>query len=146
MVTFIRDSARDNKIHGSTATSLVSAIRRIIESVHGEGSLAKIDVPTLDVPGILVLFERNEAGHLGANTRQSYRSRFQSAVDMFLKFLRDPASWRQISGSTHEVDGFEEYRIPIRGATGRLILPRSLTSIEADRVAAYVRALVEEVA
>lgn len=149
MINFVRQGAQQKKINDKTGTSVVSAVRRIVETVHGD--LIKVDVPTLDVEATLKAFEQKEA-KLSAGTLQSYRSRFHMAVRWFLAYLKDPATWQQAAPEArrHELpvppNGFVDYQLPIRGATGHLLLPRALTGIEADRVAAFVRTLVEEVA
>jgi hypothetical protein len=149
MISFIRQGVREKKINDKTGTSVVSAVRRIIETVYGD--LGRADIPTMDVDATLKAFEQKEA-RLGAGTLQSYRSRFHMAVRWFMAYLKDPATWQQAAPEPkgHEVplpaNGFVDYKLPIRGATGHLVLPRALTGIEADRVAAFVRTLVEEVA
>jgi hypothetical protein len=147
MINFVRQGVQQNKINSKTGSSVVSAVRRIVTTVHGD--LAKVDVAELDVEATLVAFEQKEA-RLGAGTLQSYRSRFHMAVRWFRAYLKDPATWQKAAPEPrgHELplptDGFIDYRVPIRGATGHLILPRALTGIEADRVAAFVKTLVEE--
>src|SRR3989442_1635580 len=90
MINFVREGVRQKKINDKTGTSVASAVRRIVQTVHGD--LHKVDVPTLDVEATLEAFEQKEA-RLGAGTLQSYRSRFHMAVKWFLAYLKDPATW-----------------------------------------------------
>jgi hypothetical protein len=151
MIEFVHRAVRDGQVNPKTGASVSSAVTRILRRVYGDPS--KVDVPSLDVEGTLKEYEKRQRG-LGAGTMQSYKARFRMAVRWYLAYLKDPATWHTAlrsstapsSAVTLVAEGFVDYRVPIRGAMAHLVLPRTLTGIEADRMAMFVRTLVEEMA
>lgn len=150
MIDFIHRVTRNKEINAKTGTSVSSAAGRILRRVYGDPS--KVDIASLDVDGTLKEFERRQRG-LGEGTLQSYKARLRLAVRWYLAYLRDPATWQsslvnrsraQALPPTPVADGFVDYQLPIRGATAHLIVPRALTGGEADRLASFVKTLVEE--
>jgi hypothetical protein len=150
MIDFVHRETRNGHINAKTGSSIASAAARVLKRVYSDPS--KVDIPSLDVEGTLKEFERRQRG-LGEGTMQSYKARLRLAVRWYLAFLTDPATWQNSMASksrtpgpavTPVAEGFVDYQVPIRGATAHLILPRALTGGEADRLAAFVKTLVEE--
>ncbi len=153
MIAFLQQAARENKLNRKTAGSVWSAADRILRTVYGEPG--NVDITKLDVKATLEAFGRKEAKKdlpIGAGTMTSYQARLRMAVRWYLAYLKDPATWHTVApdqarreAGAELANGFVDYQIPIRGAAAHLIVPRALTAGEADRLAAFVRTLVEEV-
>jgi len=150
MIEFVRKGGREKALNPKTANSVSSAASRILTAVHG--GPAKVDITQLNVERTLEAFALKEGDAIGPGTMQSYKARFRMAVRWYLAYLKDPVTWQNVApdqgrreAGAAVADGFVDYQVPIRGATGHLIVPRALTSGEADRLAAFVRTLVEEV-
>src|SRR5438270_5203952 len=133
MIDFIHRVTHNREINTKTGTSVSSAAGRILTKVYGDPS--KVDIANLDVEGTLKEFERRQRG-LAEGTMQSYKARLRLAVRWYLAYMNDPATWQSSmanrrrepsSAVTPVAEGFVDYQVPIRGATGHLVLPRALT-------------------
>jgi hypothetical protein len=144
----------------NTAYGLRAACKQVLEVLDG---WEDVDIKTLDVEQTLTKFQNLKKKDFKPQVLETYKRRFQQAIDSYLKYLEDPGNWkattRQPKQTTNgrkaapvERDvpaagelrsaGMVEYPFPLReGQNARLILPRDLKRSEVKRLAAFMSAL-----
>lgn len=126
-----------------------------------------LDLRTADLDDLLRRFHTLSKAELRDETRQTYDTRFRSAVGRYQKFLADDPSWKKTTtprkpkstSSTGRVPAaapepetasvtklpgthLMEFPVPLRpGVVAKLFLPTDLTEREAKRIAEVVKAL-----
>ncbi|HET6204764.1 MAG TPA: hypothetical protein VFI25_18375 [Planctomycetota bacterium] len=146
----------------STAAGLRAACSQVLGV---QENWESVDVKTLDIEEALTRFQHLRKKDFKPSVLKTYRQRFQSAVESFLRYQMDPAVWkpraserpankeRAARGDREAVEirpvrqempqtGMVEYPFPLRaGQIVRLALPRDLKSSEVDRLHAFMRTL-----
>jgi len=147
-----------------------SAVKQVFEAVEGP-EYADTDVRELDLDSYLRRWENMERGHYKAESLQSYGSRARRAHEAYLAYLEngttpklgrrtprrketdarsDTATTPQRnggggSGGASAVADLVDYPFPLRsGQLAYLRLPRQVERSDAERIAAFVQALVSE--
>jgi hypothetical protein len=146
------DDLHDFLSTAATATTLskrtIDAYRlatRSIQEIIGIASTA--DIHDLDLDAVLDRFHAQTADRFTQHTRNTYESNFRRAIETFSGWIDHDHDWQSVQGRyrrpaagarTHEM-----YRFPLRpDDTLDLRLPYDLTRTEANRIAAFVNALV----
>ena len=163
-LTYVTDKGLLNK---NTAGALRAAARELL-SVENK-DLASIDVRKLDVDQLAHRFANLRAQKFAPQSLETYQSRFRKAVDMYLRYLDNPAGWRpeirtraapspeRTGGRSNggvptaatlpppASSGMIQYPFPIReGVVASLTLPTNLRKTEAKRLAAFLESLAVE--
>lgn len=143
-----------------------SAVRQVFSTVDGD-EFGSIDVRSLDLEEYMSRFENMTKGKYKAESISSYRTRVRRALDAYQFFLaegRPPSFSRSASRRSKTVEGREparntgmppeapttpvvaslvEYPFPLKsGQLAYLRLPKQLRREDADRLNAFIRALV----
>ncbi len=165
LVDFLTYVTEKGLLNKNTAGALRAAARELL-SVENE-DLTGIDVRELDVDQLAQRFANLRVQKFTPQSLETYQSRFRKAVEMYLRFLENPAGWRpeirtrlSPSGdrssrnrSSAEVSptatlpppassGMIQYPFPIRdGVMASLTLPNNLRMSEARRLAAFLESL-----
>jgi hypothetical protein len=170
LVDFLSFASEKGMLNGNTAGGLRAACREVLASVEPEG-WESVDLRTIDVEDFATRFERLRAGKLKPESLLVYKSRFRSAIQMYLQYLENPSSWKYkperpaaarkrstsppaafaridaglveaLPGETRGRASTIEYPFPLRqGMVVKLHLPADLTRPEAKRLAAFIDAL-----
>lgn len=160
-LTYVTEKGLLNK---NTAGALRAAARELL-SVEAEDP-ASIDVRQLDVDQLAKRFANLRAQKFTPQSLETYQSRFRKGVEMYLRFLDNPAGWRPEirtrSTSTTErtkgqpstggtpgstlpppaSSGMIQYPFPIRdGVIASLTLPANLRKAEAKRLGSFLESL-----
>lgn len=134
----------------------------------------KEDLATLDRDAVFRRFINKNGQRFTPDSLQTYKQRFNSALDEFLSYAKDPASYKPPSSGTRErtrasspeaggsstraaqnargaapniPSGLLAYPLPLpSGAVAQLLLPSMLTRSDADRITGLVTAMVKALA
>lgn len=161
-VEFWSWAAGKGLMNDNTAKTLAAAARQVIQVEEG---WQDIDVSSVDADHLIVRFRNMRARDFKPESLGAYARRFRQALDLFLRYQRDPAAWRfQGHGARKSVlpaavesqtplaaadklavlepPALVEYPFPLRaGCLVRFTLPSDLTSAEAERLATFLRTL-----
>ena len=164
LVDFLTYVTEKGLLNKNTAGAMRAAARELL-SVEAE-DLASIDVRQLDVDQLAHRFANLRAQKFAPQSLETYQSRFRKAVEMYLRFLDNPAGWRpeirtrqtpsqeRMKGQPSNGDtlgstlpppassGMIQYPFPIRdGVIASLTLPTNLRKAEAKRLASFLESL-----
>jgi hypothetical protein len=134
----------------------------------------KEDLSTVDREAVFRRFVNKNGQRFTPGSLQTYKQRFNSAVDEFLSYAKDPAGYKPPTSGTRErtrtnasesapttspkasrsgsqpasmPTGLLAYPLPLpSGAVAQLLLPPALTHSDADRITALVTAMVNALA
>lgn len=173
LFSFLDYVASKGLMNRLTATARRTAATKILEAVDEQ---EKQDLRSLDRESAFARFVNLNKKSYTPESLQVYRSRFNSALDDFLKFADNPAAFRPVSGAPTRVkpdsngarsvakasgkpqrartevesgpllalpapDPMLEIPVPLSdGKIARLLLPRTLTKADAERLSALIAA------
>jgi hypothetical protein len=83
--------AEQGELNKNTAGSFRAAAKAVLEVDSG---WEQIDVRTLDVERLLHRFANKAATQMKSESIRTYQNRFRQALESFLKFADNPATWR----------------------------------------------------
>src|SRR5215211_5317447 len=92
LVDFLTYVTEKGLLNKNTAGAMRAAARELL-SVENE-DLASIDVRVLEVDQLTQRFANLRAQKFTPQSLETYQSRFRKAVEMYLRFLDNPAGWR----------------------------------------------------
>jgi len=168
LITFWERAAEKGWVKKNTAAGYRAACQKILEV---EKDWESVDVSTIDIQEMFHRFQNLRGADYSPKSLETYRSRFRTAVEMYLEWADNPSAWRPPSSSRRDrgdkpssapqtdvdqsrqverpettegspVDGMIDYPFPLRDdLLVRLVLPRDLTAAEAKRLVAFVNAL-----
>lgn len=165
LVDFLRYVTEKGLLNKNTAGALRAAARELL-SVEDD-DLTSIDVRQLDVDQLAQRFANLRAQKFTPQSLETYQSRFRKAVEMYLRFLDNPAGWRpdlrtratpsgdrsnrgrSTTGAAPAAtlpppasSGMIQYPFPIReGVLASLTLPTNLRKAEAKRLASFLESI-----
>jgi hypothetical protein len=148
LVQFWEKKGRDGTLNANTASAICVACKRVLSVLPHWRSH---DVTKIDLEAITDRFASNWKDKLAPATIDSYRGRFEYALNYYRAFLKDPLHWhpeitpRSASHSAVDVSGgnaVSSHRFPLRSDLDvALSLPRDLSFAEAARLSAFITAL-----
>ena len=128
----------------------------------------KQDLSRLDRDTAFRRFVNKNGQRFTPGSLQTYRQRFNSAIDEFLRYAKDPSAYTPPTGGTRErtrtatpqsqsptrhsakqvasaaTHGLLAYPLPLpSGTVAQLLLPPEITQADADRISALVSAMVK---
>ena len=164
LIDFLSYATDKGLLNKNTAGALRAASRELLSVENVD--LASIDVRQVDVDQLARRFRNLRAHKFAPQSLETYQSRFRKAVEMYLRFLDNPAGWRPeirsratpaqdrstarpanggTPGSTlppPASSGMIQYPFPIRdGVIASLTLPTNLRKTEAKRLASFLESL-----
>jgi hypothetical protein len=92
LIEFLDWTARTGMSSGNTAASYKTAVIKVLE-IDGE-SWPAIRIQEVDVEQQLERFTRLRAGRYSSESLTTYGKRFHAAIENYLRYLRDPKSYR----------------------------------------------------
>ena len=151
----------------NTAKSYAAPVRQIISVSEGWETM---DVSTADADDLVRRFKNVRGKDFKPDSLNAYSRRFKQALDLFLKYVRDPASWKfkgytnigrkaktekaekQRDSSENTVEGhvssvgcstpMVDYPFPLRdNCIVRLRLPADLKIADVERLTAFMKTL-----
>jgi len=163
LIEFLTFAAEKGLLPANTAGAYRAACREVLAAVEPDG-WEDVNVRTVDTDDYASRFERLRMGKLKPESLLTYKSRFRNSVQMYIKYLESPSTWRYTAerpssgrkkpgSAAVDVDdappvegrvraGSIEYPFPLRpGLVVKLHLPSDLTRPEAKRLAAFIDAL-----
>ena len=151
-------------VNANTAQALRVAVTQVLGVIDNWES---VDVATLDTEDVFTRFVNLKSSSFTPDSLQTYKSRFNRALRMFLDYAKDPAAWKPkaaaatkkpsngLTSSTPTPDvtvppvslpsrtGLVEYPFPLReGRFAYLKLPADLSVADVKRLTAYLTTLV----
>lgn len=94
LVEFLGWAAKKGNLNPNTAAALRSASRELLGVEAEDGNFAGIEIRSLDVDDLGRRFANLRASAYSPASLETYQSRFRRAVEMYKKFLENPATWR----------------------------------------------------
>jgi hypothetical protein len=191
LIEFLEYVDEKGLMNASTAKAYRAAVREVLGAVEGD-DWPSFDLRTADVDDLFQRFQVKAGFRYTPRSLSTYKSRFRTAVSMYLAYIEDPGGWRPPrpqparvsppriymaevapsvlsprrprrrdtraavpSDATINVDSFApapggsddmvSFPFPIRREGGvvmaTLVLPKDLTSREADRIAAHLKTI-----
>ena len=92
LVEFLTYASRKGLLNKNTAGALRAAAREVL-TVENE-DLSSVDVRQLDIEDLARRFANVRSGKFTPQSLEAYQSRFRKSVEMYLRFLDNPAGWR----------------------------------------------------
>ena len=172
-VEFWSWAAKKDLLNKNTAKSFAAPVRQII-SVNE--NLETMDVSRVDATELFRRFQNVRGKDFRPDSLNAYSRRFKQALDLFLRYTNDPTSWKfkgytntgrktkpakadqqqrdvlddaleMPVSQTGSVTPMIDYQFPLRdNCIVRLKLPADLKVSEVDRLAAFMRILVLDIA
>lgn len=173
IVEFLDYTSTNGLMNKSTAGSLSSAVRKVVDVTHPDASWEAVDLKNADLDDIAQRFETLARTEYKPDSLNVYKSRFKNAIKMYGEWLQNPSGWRykaerpaaqrnkatskketsETSSPDEKVPdrlppappGMITYPYPLRpDMIVQLSLPPDLRGTEARRLAAFVESLVAE--
>lgn len=94
LLEFLGWAAKKGNLNPNTAAALRAASRELLAVEADDGNFAGLEIRSLDVNDLGRRFANIRAGAYTPASLETYQSRFRRAVEMYKKFLENPATWR----------------------------------------------------
>jgi len=96
LIEFLERAAEKGWINKNTAAGYRAACQRILEV---ESDWEGMDLSRIDVESLIQRFVKLKGGEYSPRSLETYRSRFQNAIQTYLEWADDPAAWRPPSSA-----------------------------------------------
>jgi len=170
LLAFLEHAAERGLMPAATAQALAVASRNVFGILSDPET---IDVRQLDLDTVVKRFHNKRAKDFSTDTLKEYERRVRRAVKLFMEWSEDPANFRAATRATtpgrkrrsgpEPMSGGDAptssaaatpssgtYQTVLPLAPGRIVtlanVPVDLTSVEAERLAQFIRMLVVETA
>jgi hypothetical protein len=94
LLEFLGWATKKGNLNPNTAAALRAASRELLGVEADDGNFAGVEIRSLDVDDLGRRFANLRAAAYTPASPETYQSRFRRAVEMYKKFLENPASWR----------------------------------------------------
>ena len=148
LIQFWEKKGKDGTLNTNTASAICVACKKVLSVLPHWRSH---DIAKIDLEAILNRFTSEWKDKLAPATIDSYRGRFEYALNYYRAFLKDPLHWhpeitpRSASPSSVDASGgnaVANHRFPLRSDLDvAFSLPRDLSFAEATRLSAFITAL-----
>lgn len=168
LVAFLEYLKAKGLMKSTTSDSYRAAVSKVLEI---DEDWEKLNIRHLDVEEHLRRFETLSGSNYTPGSLSTYKTRFSRSVEMYLDYLESPSSFRprlqprRTRSTLQETPGNEskaenaspqstvrstvdliEYPFPLTtGDTAYLRLPRNLSSVDVERLSAFLRSIAIEI-
>ena len=94
LLEFLSWATNKGNLNPNTAAALRAASRELLGVEAEDGNFAGVEIRSLDVDDLGRRFANLRAAAYSPTSLETYQSRFRRAVEMYKKFLENPATWR----------------------------------------------------
>lgn len=165
-VGFFPWAANQGLMNSNTAGSLRAAVKEVLSAVEPE-TWEDADIRNIDLDDYAQRFERLRMSKFKPGSLHVYKSRFKNGINMYLKYLESPSTWRYTAerpakergksknqtdptngssansnGHVDASEGLIQYPYPLRpDVRVTVFLPADLTQREAQRLSVFISSL-----